>query len=49
LKPLKENLAGGGIEVAFDDLEVKYVPKQADLDRCWEYGVKIARKVKGLA
>lgn len=49
LKPLKENLAGGGIEVAFEDLEVKYVPKQADLDRCWEYGIKIAWKVKGLA
>ena len=41
---LNEKLAEAGFEMV-DNLEIKYVPKEEDLERCFELGVKIASKI----
>ncbi|MBM4237395.1 MAG: FprA family A-type flavoprotein [Euryarchaeota archaeon] len=47
VKALREQLEKAGMNLAFDDLEIQYVPKAEARERCIEYGRAIARKVKG--
>jgi len=45
-KVVHENLEAAGMMMPFEDLEVRYVPKAEDRQRCRELGVQIAKRVK---
>jgi anaerobic nitric oxide reductase flavorubredoxin len=46
VKGVSELMKAGGLVPEFGELEVRYVPKLADRDRCREWGKKIALRVK---
>jgi flavorubredoxin len=47
-KSMKEELAKGGIEVIEDEMSLQYVPSDKDLERCVEFGRRLARRVRAL-
>jgi flavorubredoxin len=47
VKAIREHLEKAGLDMAFEDLEMRYVPKESEKVKCFEYGQKIGRKVKG--
>jgi flavorubredoxin len=47
VKEIEEVTAEGGMQLAQESLAVKYVPDQAELKRCYEFGVSFAKKIKG--
>jgi anaerobic nitric oxide reductase flavorubredoxin len=46
VKEVRERMEAGGIATEFGELEVRYVPKLADRDRCREWGKRVAQRVK---
>jgi flavorubredoxin len=47
VKAMRENLERAGLEMIFEDLEMRYVPKEQEKLKCFEYGRSIGRRVKG--
>jgi len=47
VKAMREHLERAGLEMTFEDLEMRYVPKEREKLKCFEYGQAIGRKVKG--
>jgi flavorubredoxin len=47
VKAMRENLESAGLEMIFEDLEMRYVPKEHEKLKCFEYGRSIGRRVKG--
>ncbi len=46
-RKLSQDLAGCGFEVE-ESFDVKYVPGEEDLDKCYELGKTVAEKIKGM-
>ncbi len=44
-RSIKEELKRAGVEVIEDELVVKYSPTKEDLERCYDFGKTIARKI----
>ncbi len=47
VKALRENLEKAGLVLSFEDLEMRYVPKEEEILKCFEYGQKIGKEIKG--
>jgi flavorubredoxin len=47
VKEMEEVVKAAGVELAQSGLSVKYVPDEAELARCVEFGSEFARKIKG--
>lgn len=47
VKAMREHLERAGLEMTLEDLEMRYVPKEREKLKCFEYGQAIGRKVKG--
>jgi flavorubredoxin len=45
VKEIEGVISGSGVELAQAGLSVKYVPDQADIKRCYEYGKDFAKKI----
>lgn len=45
-KAVRENLEAAGMVLPFQDLEVRYVPKEDDLGKCRELGKQVAAEVR---
>jgi len=45
VKALRESLNGSGLDFPFEDIEVRFNPQEADLRRCYEFGLSIAKKI----
>ena len=45
VKAMRELVTGSGLELPFEDLEVRFNPAEADLKRCHELGLSIAKKI----
>ena len=45
VKALRELVTGSGLELPFEDLEVRFNPTEADLKRCHDLGLSIAKKI----
>jgi flavorubredoxin len=45
VKAMRELVTGSGLELPFEDLEVRFNPTEADLKRCHELGLSIAKKI----
>lgn len=46
LKEIEEKLEKADIEIAAPALTVKWVPDESEIKKCFEFGKKIAKKVK---
>lgn len=46
VKALRENLEKAGLTLSFEDLEMRYVPKEEEILKCFEYGQKIGKEIK---
>ncbi|MDD1768632.1 MAG: FprA family A-type flavoprotein [Methanomassiliicoccales archaeon] len=47
VKAMREHLERAGLEMTLEDLEMRYIPKEREKLKCFEYGQAIGRKVKG--
>jgi len=47
VKALRENLEKAGLVLSSEDLEMRYVPKEEEILKCFEYGQKIGKEIKG--
>jgi len=45
-KAIRENLAAGGIELPYPDLDLKFAPMKDGIEKCIAYGVDIAKSIK---
>ncbi len=45
-KAIRENLAAGGIELPYPDLDLKFAPMKEGVERCIAYGADIAKSIK---
>jgi flavorubredoxin len=45
LKKLSTELSASGVTVVDDGVNVRYVPEKADLERCFELGVRLSGKI----
>jgi anaerobic nitric oxide reductase flavorubredoxin len=43
---MTENVKKIGFQIHEPGIEIKYVPDQADLKKCFEFGQQIAEKIK---
>lgn len=47
VKAMRENMEKTGLDMTLEDLEMRYVPKEDEKLKCFEYGRAIGRKIKG--
>jgi flavorubredoxin len=48
-KAAHELLKSGGLDMPFEDLQVRYIPHEEDRKKCREYGQQIARKIREMS
>jgi len=45
-KAIRENLSAGGLELPYPDLDMKFAPMKDGIEKCFAYGVDIAKSIK---
>jgi len=46
-KELRERMESGGLEMPFEDLEIRYVPDEDGRRKCYQYGEEIGARIAG--
>jgi anaerobic nitric oxide reductase flavorubredoxin len=49
VKAVREQMQLAGMELPFEDLQVKYIPQEGDRAKCRAYGQQIGRKIKEMS